>query len=85
VTFGYREGRKPNYYFDGHWYIQTYPDVGALGANALQHYATAGFREGRNPSPLFDTMFYLKTYPDVRESKGNPLQAAGAASCGQGA
>ncbi len=36
--YGWREGRKPNIYFDMQWYLQTNPDVARLGINPLVHY-----------------------------------------------
>ena len=37
--------------FDAAWYLRTYPDVAASGANPLLHYIEYGRAEGRNPKP----------------------------------
>lgn len=36
--------------FDAEWYLKTYPDVAAVGANPLRHYVQFGAAEGRQPS-----------------------------------
>ncbi len=36
---------------DNSWYLQTYPDVSALGINPTLHYVSHGAEEGRSPSP----------------------------------
>ena len=36
--YGWREGRKPNIYFDTQWYLQTNPGVARLRINPLVHY-----------------------------------------------
>jgi hypothetical protein len=36
---------------DNSWYLQTYPDVSALGINPTLHYVSHGAAEGRSPSP----------------------------------
>ena len=50
--------------FDAAFYLASYPDVGAAGADPFEHYLRYGYREGRNPSALFDTRFYLLRYLD---------------------
>ena len=60
--YGWREGRKPNIYFDTQWYLQTNPDVARLAINPLVHYAVAGETEGRRPVVYFDPWWYRETY-----------------------
>ena len=60
---GWKEGRKPNPFFDPRWYLSQYQDV--LG-DPLLHYVTAGEKEGRRPIMWFDPVWYTKTY-DVPE------------------
>ena len=60
--YGWREGRKPNIYFDTQWYMQTNPDVARLKINPLVHYVVAGEAEGRRPVPYFDPAWYRETY-----------------------
>ncbi|MDI6653613.1 glycoside hydrolase family 99-like domain-containing protein [Gluconobacter japonicus] len=56
---GWKEGRKPNPFFDPHWYLKQYPDV--LG-DPLLHYVIAGEKEGRQPIKWFDPAWYAQTY-----------------------
>lgn len=46
-------------WFDSNWYLEQYPDVGAAGFNAAEHYLHFGAAEGRQPGPLFDEGYYL--------------------------
>lgn len=55
------------------WYLETYPEVAALGLDPAEHYLRYGAALGRNPGKNFDTRFYLETYPDAAESGLNPL------------
>ena len=48
--FGWREGRKPNIYFDTRWYRQTNPMVERLKAFS--------------PTPLFDVTWYVEQHAD---------------------
>ncbi|HET6435854.1 MAG TPA: glycosyltransferase [Xanthomonadaceae bacterium] len=59
--------------FDQAWYARTFPDVGLLGIDPVEHYLRYGARIGRSPGPLFDGPRYLKDYPDVRRVGANPL------------
>jgi len=56
---GWREGRKPNPFFDPHWYLSQNRDV--IG-DPLLHYVLRGEREGRRPIAWFDPTWYVKTY-----------------------
>jgi hypothetical protein len=55
---GWKEGRKPNYYFDPQWYCANYPELHTDGHNPLYDYVIRGEKEGACPSPLFDTPWY---------------------------
>ncbi|NOT39666.1 MAG: glycosyltransferase [Alphaproteobacteria bacterium] len=59
---GWREGRRPNPFFDPSWYLQRYPDVAAAGMNPLIHYWKYGETENRLPIAHFDTEWYRETY-----------------------
>lgn len=50
---------------DAPWYLATYPDVAAAGADAVEHFVAHGLREGRRPNRLVDPAWYAATYPDV--------------------
>ncbi len=56
---GWREGRKPNPFFDPHWYLSQNRDV--IG-DPLLHYILRGEREGRRPIAWFDPVWYARTY-----------------------
>ena len=72
-TFGWKEGRDPNAYFDTRGYLATYADVAAAGVNPFEHFMTFGWKEGRDPSPAFNTSAYLLANPDVAAVGTNPL------------
>jgi len=59
---GWREGRRPNFYFDPVWYRQNYPALSAPGQNPLFDYITRGEEADAWPSPHFNTPWYRKTY-----------------------
>lgn len=44
---GHALGAAPSSSFDGHAYLQAYPDVAAAGMNPLRHYVVHGRAEGR--------------------------------------
>ncbi|MCQ9156222.1 glycoside hydrolase family 99-like domain-containing protein [Acidomonas methanolica] len=60
---GWREGRKPNPYFDPHWYLSQNRDV---VSDPLLHYICEGEREGRRPIAWFDPAWY-SAHHDVPE------------------
>jgi hypothetical protein len=64
---GWREGRKPNIYFDMHWYQQTNPLVARLKINPVAHYILEGEPAGRRPVPYFDPLWYRGTYAIPQE------------------
>lgn len=59
--------------FDRAFYLRTYPDVGEVGADPLDHFMTYGWREGRDPSPDFSVRAYLEAFPEVAEAGANPF------------
>ncbi|MEA1831508.1 hypothetical protein U8607_05365 [Methylobacterium durans] len=73
LTFGWREGRDGNAFFDTDAYLRANPDVRAAGVDPLAHYDTFGWREGRDPSAAFDTSTYLAQNPDVAAARIDPL------------
>jgi hypothetical protein len=72
-TFGWREGRDPNAWFDAKGYLAQYADVKAAGTNPLTHYDQFGWREGRDPSVAFDSSDYLAHNADVAAAHVDPL------------
>ena len=73
ASFGWREGRDPNAFFDTEGYLAANPDVRAAGINPLQHYGQSGWKEGRDPSARFDNEAYLARNPDVKAAGIDPL------------
>lgn len=73
ATFGWREGRNPNAYFDVHFYLTANPDVSAADINPLEHYLHFGWQENRDTSSIFSTQGYLDANPDVKLAGINPL------------
>ena len=57
---GWKEGRKPNPFFDPHWYLEHNREV--VG-DPLLHYVLHGESEGRRPIAWFDPIWYRKSYP----------------------
>ena len=60
-------------FFDQEFYLDSNPDVRALGMDAALHYFVSGGREGRDPGPYFSTREYLTRFPDVAASGMNAL------------
>jgi GT2 family glycosyltransferase/glycosyltransferase involved in cell wall biosynthesis len=58
--------------FDKDFYLSTYRDVAAAGADPLAHFMTHGWREGRNPSAGFHTLYYRDRNPSCGRDE-NPL------------
>ncbi|MGW5960238.1 hypothetical protein [Methylorubrum thiocyanatum] len=64
--FGWREGRRPNLYFDPSWYRTRHvlgPDV-----NPLAHYIRTGEADGYRPVSYFDPAWYAHAYRLPRET-----------------
>ncbi|MCF3946048.1 glycoside hydrolase family 99-like domain-containing protein [Acidiphilium sp. AL] len=74
-TTGWRDGRKPNPYFDPKFYYARNPDIAVLGLNPLVHYIEFGDREGRDPSQMFHVLWYRETYgiPDAENALADYL------------
>jgi len=60
--YGWREGRKPDLYFDPTWYRAEYPEVAARDIDPLLHYVTEGEAAGLRPIAWFDPVWYKRTY-----------------------
>ncbi|MDV2987912.1 UNVERIFIED_CONTAM: hypothetical protein Q9R58_26765 [Methylobacteriaceae bacterium AG10] len=58
--FGWREGRRPNLYFDPLWYRDRY--LRGADQNPLVHYLTLGEASGCRPVCYFDPHWYARTY-----------------------
>jgi len=58
--FGWREGRRPNLYFDPLWYRDRYLE--GADRNPLVHYLTIGESAGCRPVCYFDPHWYARTY-----------------------
>ena len=56
--YGWREHRKPNFYFDTGWYLQTNPTAARLQLNPLVHYICWGEAAGRRSVVYFDPDWY---------------------------
>ncbi|MEP9403196.1 hypothetical protein [Sphingomonas sp. VNH70] len=50
TNHGWREGRRPNAFFDPAYYLANNADVRAANMDPLQHYEQFGVYEGRRPS-----------------------------------
>ena len=59
---GWREGARPNPYFDTGWYLKQNPELASAGVNPLLHYIAFGEAEGRAPCPWFNPVWYRATY-----------------------
>jgi hypothetical protein len=60
--FGWKEGRRPNIYFDAAWYVATNPGLARLRVNPLAHYVLEGEADNRRPVPYFDPKWYRERY-----------------------
>ena len=59
---GWREGARPNPYFDTTWYLAQNPEIAAAGGNPLLHYHAFGEAAGRDPAPWFHVNWYRAAY-----------------------
>jgi hypothetical protein len=57
-TQGWKEGRKPNFYFDSDWFCATYPHLLTRGSNPFYDYIARGESENAWPSSHFNTPWY---------------------------
>jgi hypothetical protein len=62
-TYGWREGRNPDPFFNTDYYLNQNSDVAAAGIDPLTHYEQYGWKEGRDPSIDFNTNAYLAANP----------------------
>ncbi len=60
--YGWKEGRKPNFYFQPPWYTDRTPGAEEEGVNPLVHYILKGEPNGAPPSPWFDPAWYRAQY-----------------------
>lgn len=74
LSFGYREGRNPNRYFNTNFYLNTYPDLASCHLNPFIHYILYGASEGRLPrspheSPLPQILFdiFIQEEPQAED------------------
>lgn len=49
-------------HFDADWYLETYPNIKAMGMAAAEHFANYGASMLRDPSPEFSTAFFVDTH-----------------------
>ncbi|MFI2812269.1 glycosyltransferase [Microbulbifer sp. JSM ZJ756] len=70
--FGWKEGRRPNPYFDPVWYENNCPS-GMDALPPLLHYVKEGWKLARSPSRDFDAAKYLEDHQDVRAAGVDPL------------
>lgn len=73
VRQGWREGRRPNRWFDEDWYLATHAsarEAVAFGRypNGFSHLVHEGYRAGVKISPFFDADAYVERHPDASES-----------------
>ncbi len=47
--FGFKEGRRPNAWFNSSFYLQQYADIKNGGLNPFEHWRANGYAEGRKP------------------------------------
>lgn len=69
---GWREGRKPNFYFETEWYLSKYPVARQTLRNPLVHYLRYGEKADCRPSDHFDTAWYRQQHGIAIES--SPLR-----------
>lgn len=79
MTFGLKEGRNMNMFFDVVKYRAQYPDLEkAFGDDweaYLDHYLTYGAKEGRDTGTVFNAMDYAARYADLEEAFGDDVLA----------
>ena len=59
--FGAAEGRNPNPWFDGAWYLEQNPDARSA-PTPLHHFVKSGAEWGRQPHPDFYLAWYARRY-----------------------
>lgn len=79
MVFGWKEGRRPNRFFEPEYYINEYDvenetDWKAFKHyKAFEHYAITGCIENYRPNRLFDPLFYANQYLLCSETADYPL------------
>jgi hypothetical protein len=61
-VYGWREGRRPNLYFDPLWYRDRYLGGPRSQLNPLAHYIGVGESAGCRPICFFDPLWYKTAY-----------------------
>ena len=61
-SYGFKEGRRPNPYFEPVWYLGRYPEVLEQAIQPLLDFILHGEKQGRRPCPLFDPAWYRERY-----------------------
>jgi len=59
---GWKEDRKPNFYFQPSWYLKHAVGARNFGRNPLLHYFQEGERAGAQPSKFFAPAWYREHY-----------------------
>jgi hypothetical protein len=59
---GWRERRRPNFYFSPEWYSANYPALCTTGRNPFCDFVEFGEKRNARPSPFFDTQWYREQY-----------------------
>lgn len=72
IHFGWKEGSRPNPYFDPLQYSH-FAGIEDRNIEPLTHYHKVGWRKRISPSEDFDTAQYLEYYPDIKEANIDPL------------
>jgi GT2 family glycosyltransferase len=60
--------------FDGRWYLERYPDVGAAKWDPLEHFIIHGAAEFRDPNPIFDGEYYANRHPTYHTVCASPFE-----------
>ncbi len=59
--------------FDAEWYLESNPDIAAVGIDPFLHFIRFGAAELRQPNRYFDGRWYLSNNPDVAEQGLDPF------------
>lgn len=71
--YGWKNGYKPNKYFDPRWYSEENLGSKLVTTDPLLHYCQIGWKRGLNPSPFFSIKDYYELNPDVQSAGSEPL------------